>query len=128
MGNVHCTIEADGCRDNDTPEPDDTPIPTAIPTTPVPTTPVTTPICQNIKIYKDSVQVTPSTLIAGNSVVLAVKGSLTPTNARFRVNGGAWQETATKNASDEFTLTYVVPSDVVAFVIEAEVFTQGAWR
>jgi len=85
------------------------------------------PVCQNIKIYKGATQVTPSTLLPGDVVTLAVKGNLSPTKARFRINGGAWQETTTKNASNEFTLSYTIPDGVPDFVIEGEVFTNGAW-
>lgn len=91
-------------------------------------TPPTTPVCQNIKIYKGGVQVTPSTLVAGDEVVLAVKGNLAPTKAHFRVNGGDWQETTTKNSGSEFTLPFTVPSGVTDFVIEGEVFTNGNWH
>lgn len=86
------------------------------------------PVCQNIKIYKDGVQATPSDLVPGDEVVFAVKGNLTPTKARFRVNGNAWAETTTQNASNEWTLEYTVPEGVTEFVIEGEVFTNAAWR
>lgn len=96
--------------------------------TPTPTT-GTSPVCQNIKIYKNGTQVTDlTTLNAGDEVVLAVKGNLAPTKAHFRVNGGAWTETTTKNSSGEFTLNYTIPAGVPDFVIEGEVFTNGAWR
>lgn len=86
------------------------------------------PVCQNIKIYKNGAQVTPSTLLPGDVVTLAVKGNLSPTKSRFRINGGAWQETTTKNASNEYTLSYTIPDGVPDFVIEGEVFTNGAWH
>lgn len=87
----------------------------------------TTPICQNIKIYKGGTQVTPSTLKAGDAVVFAVNGNLSPAKAHFRVNGGTWSETTTKNGSNEFTLNYTVPDGITQFVIEGEVFMDGAW-
>lgn len=106
--------------------------PDPTPTTPIgrntPTPTSIAPICVNIKIYKGGTQVSPSTLRPGDNVVLAVKGNLTPTKARFRINGGAFEETTTKNASDEFTLNYTVPDGVPSFVIEAEVFTNGAFH
>ena len=96
--------------------------------TPTPTT-GNTPTCQNIKIYKGNAQVTnPSTLRAGDVVTLAVKGNLSPTKAHFRVNGGSWTETTTKNAANEHTLSYTIPEGVTDFVIEGEVFTNGAWH
>ncbi|GEM_PF-669941 len=111
-----------GGDDDDSGDDDDTP------PNPTPTT-GTSPVCQNIKIYKNGTQVTDlSTLNAGDEVVLAVKGNLAPTKAHFRVNGGAWTETTTKNASNEFTLSYTIPTGVPDFVIEGEVFTNGAWR
>ena len=120
----HCgTAQNPGCfRDGgDDNGDDDTVQPTATP-------PTVVPVCQNIKIYKGTAQVTPSTLLPGDVVTLAVKGNLTPTKARFRINGGAWQETTTKNASNEFTLSYTIPDGVPDFVIEGEVFTNGAWH
>lgn len=88
----------------------------------------TTPVCQNIKIYKGGTQVTPSTLKAGDTIVLAVKGNLSPAKAHFRINGGTWSETTTKNGSGEFTLNYTIPDGITDFVIEGEVFTDGAWH
>jgi hypothetical protein len=86
-------------------------------------------VCQNIKIYKGNAQVTnPSTLRAGDVVTLAVKGNLSPTKAHFRVNGGSWTETTTKNGANEHTLSYTIPEGVEDFVIEGEVFTNGAWH
>ncbi len=130
-----CNPNGDGCvpgggnptatprpGDDDDDNDDDNTNPTATPTT------GTAPVCQNIKIYKGGVQVTPSTLRAGDDVVLAVKGNLAPTKAHFRVNGGAWTQTTTKNAANEFTLSYTIPAGVIDFVIEGEVFTNGAWR
>lgn len=96
--------------------------------TPTPTT-GTSPVCQNIKLYKNGTQVTDlNSLRAGDEVVLAVKGNLAPTKAHFRVNGSGWTETTTKNANDEFTWSYTIPAGVPDFVIEGEVFTNGAWR
>lgn len=123
--NAHrwCTIEIGGCRDGDDTGDDDTTNPTATPTTGI------APICQNIKIYKDGVQVAnlPG-LRTGDAVILAVKGNLTPIRAHFRVNGGSWTETTTTNSSGEFILAYTMPAGVTEFVIEGEVFTNGAWR
>ncbi len=118
----HCgTDQNPGCfREGGDDNGDDTVQPTA--------TPPTVPVCQNIKAYKGGTQVTPSTLLPGDVVTLAVKGNLAPTKARFRINGGAWQETTTKNASNEFTLSYTIPDGVPDFVIEGEVFTDGAWH
>lgn len=102
---------------------DDTTNPTPTPTT------GTTPICQNIKLYKGGTQVTDlSTLRAGDDVVLAVKGNMSPAKAHFRVNGSSWTETTTQNAGGEFTWSYTIPEGVTDFVIEGEVFTNGAWR
>ena len=119
------------CGD-DGPADDDTSIPTPTPTVPGPTATPTTgtaPVCQNIKIYKGNAQVTnPSTLRPGDVVTLAVKGNLSPTKAHFRVNGGSWTETTTKNAANEHTLSYTIPEGVTDFVIEGEVFTNGAWH
>jgi hypothetical protein len=112
----YCTPDT-GCTGPNCGGGGDEPTPTPIP-----------PICQNIKIYKNGAQVTPTTLQAGDAVILASKGNLTPTKARFRVNGGAWQETTTQNASNEFTLNYTIPSGITDFVIETEVFTNGAWH
>ncbi len=118
LGSGCCKIGAGG----DDTGGDDT-APTATPTT------GNTPVCQNIKVYKGNTQVTDlSTLHAGDTVSLRVKGNLAPTNAHFRINGGSWTETSTKNASDEWTLDYTIPEGVADFVIEGEVFTNGAWH
>ena len=80
-------------------------------------------------MYKGTTLVTDfKTLKAGDEVTLAVKGNLTPTKAHFRVNGGTWNETTTKNASSEFTWNYTIPTGVTEFVIEGEVYTNGAWH
>ena len=116
--------------------------PTNPPHTPPPgstSTPTSTvnPVCQNIKIYKGGTQVTDlNTLKAGDTVSLAVKGNLSPSKAHFRVNGkkpsdantAGWDETTTKNGSDEWTLNYTIPEGVTDFVIEGEVYTNGAWH
>ena len=125
-GGFWCTIDANGCTDQPTQPPD-----TATPTT------GTNPVCQNIKVYKDGTQVADlAALKPGDDVVLAVKGNLSPTKAHFRVNGkkpsnanqAGWDETTDKNSSDEFTLSYTIPEGVSDFVIEGEVFINGAWH
>lgn len=95
--------------------------------TPTPTSPAIHE-CTNLKIYKDGVQVTPSTLRPDDNIVFAVKGSGSPNKARFRVNGAAWAESTTTNASAEYTQAYTVPVGVTDFVIEAEVFVDGVWK
>lgn len=85
-------------------------------------------VCRDIKIYKGDTEVDPSTLKAGDAVVLALKGLGNPTKARFRVNGGAWTETTTKNGKSEYTLDFTVPSGVTQFTIEGELFVLGKWR
>ena len=120
-GGAGCIWAGDDNPDDDTGDDDTT-------ATPTPTTGVN-PVCQNIKLYKNGTQVIDlTTLRAGDDVVLAVKGNLAPTKAHFRVNGGAWNETTTKNASDEFTWSYTIADGVTDFVIEGEVFTNGAWH
>jgi len=119
-----CNPNGFGC----TPIGDDTGGDDTVVNTPTPTTGVT-PVCQNIKLYKNDVQVTDlTTLNTGDDVVLAVKGSLSPTKAHFRINGGAWTETTAANNNSEFTLSYTIPSGITDFVIEGEVYTNGAWR
>lgn len=93
--------------------------------------PTATPIvgqCTNIRVYKDSTVVEPSTLQPGDAVTLAVAGT-NATKARFRVNGGDFTETTTKNSAGEYTLAFTVPSTgVTQFVIEAEVNVAGVWK
>lgn len=132
-------IDDNGCCEVD--RPPKTPRPPTEPpnntSTPTPTTPTTNPVCQDVKLYKNGSQVTAlTTLKAGDEVVLAVKGNLAPTKAHFRVNGkklsdpttAGWDETTTKNSGGEFTIDYTIPSGVTDFVIEGEVFTDGAWH
>lgn len=90
-------------------------------------TPTPIPQCINIKIYKDNAVVTPATLRAGDAVVLAVKGT-NATKGRIRVNGGTFTETTTKNASDEYTVNFTIPTSTTSFTVEAEVFVNGAWQ
>ncbi|MBU1327200.1 hypothetical protein KKB64_05035 [Patescibacteria group bacterium] len=98
-----------------------TPTPTPGPTEPP------GPQCQNIKIYKNGSPVDPSTLRAGDAVIIAVKGT-NAVKARIRVNGGAWTETTTKNASGEYITGFTIPAGVTQFVIEAEVYRNGVWQ
>lgn len=119
-----CVVNGNGCKPGGPTNPPTRP-PGENPTnTPIPQTPV----CQNIKIYKDGTQVSPDTLRAGDVVVLAVKGSMSPEKARFRVNGSAWTQTTEQNGSGEYTLEYTIPEGIADFVIEGEVYTSGAWR
>lgn len=190
---IHCTIDADGCREgNDTGGDDDTTLPTPTPTLPpgtptatpppggaslaycsyadgcIPTDPIynvqtmkdqwgntcaqnlqtyreglTTGVCyvsvaacnpncggkcQDIKIYKGHTQVNPSSLKAGDEVTIQVKGTGGPTKARFRINGGTWQEQTQVNNTGAFYMDYTIPDGITDFVIEGEVFVNGAWR
>lgn len=92
--------------------------------TPTPTEP-SGPQCQDIKIYKSGSPVDPSTLQAGDAVIIAVKGT-NATKAHIRVNGSAWTETTTKNASGEYIIDFTVPTGVTN--IEAEVYRNGTWQ
>ena len=104
---------------------------------PTPTTP-NSPICTNIKVYKGTTQVTPSTLLPGDTVTIAVVGTGNPTQARFRVNGEQitgdtdanpnWTITTTKNASQEYYVSYTIPTNIVTFLFEGETFAAGAWH
>lgn len=86
-----------------------------------------TPACKNIKIYKGGEVVDPTTLTAGDAVVLGVKGD-NATKGRIRVNGGSFNETTTKNSTDHYTIDFTIPTGVTSFTIEAEVFIDGSWR
>lgn len=117
-GSAWCTLDTGGCKggggDDTGGGDDDTSI---------------TPKCQLIKIYKGNTQVTDlKTLKAGDTVTLAVKGNRPGQKGRFRVNGGSWSETTTKNNKDEWTLNYTIATGVTDFVIEGEVYIRGAWR
>jgi hypothetical protein len=113
LDNGGCSCQGSGSND------------TAATATPKPTT---APQCRNIKIYKDSAIVDPTTLRAGDAVVLSVKGDTSATKGRIRVNGGTFTESTTKNASNEYTVDFTIPSGVTTFTVEAEVFISGAWR
>ena len=105
---------------------------------PTPTPDTTSPICTNIKVYKGTVQVTPSTLLAGDAVTIAVVGTGNPTQARFRVNGAQitgdtdadpnWTISTTKNTSGEYFVSYTIPTGVTSFLFEGETFAAGAWH
>jgi hypothetical protein len=114
------------CRTTTTVAPTNGPQPTS-----PPSNPTATPVvgqCTNIKIYKDSTAVTPSTLQPGDAVTLAVIGT-NATKARFRVNGGDFTETTTQNSAGEYTLAFTIPSSgVTQFTVEAEVNVAGVWK
>lgn len=122
-----CTNVEGCCKDTNPTNPPHTGNPTQPPENPTPTS-TTIHECTNLKIYKNGVQVTPSSLRPDDNVVFAVKGSGSPNKARFRVNGAVWTESTTTNASAEYTQAYTVPVGVTDFVIEAEVFVDGVWK
>lgn len=105
---------------------------------PTPTTATTSPICTNIKVYKEAVQITPSTLLPGDDVTIAVVGTGNPTQARFRINGEQitgdtdadpnWTISTAQNASGEYYIPYTIPTGVTSFLFEGETFALGAWR
>jgi len=106
---------------------------------PTPTTATTTsPICTNIKVYKGTEQVTPSTLLPEDAVTIAVVGTGNPTQARFRVNGAQitgdtdadpnWTISTTKNTSGEYFVSYTIPIGVTSFLFEGETFAAGEWH
>lgn len=106
---------------------------------PTPTTATTTsPICTNIKVYKEAVQITPSTLLPSDDVTIAVVGTGNPTQARFRVNGEQitgdtdadpnWTISTTKNTSGEYFVSYTIPIGVTSFLFEGETFAAGEWH
>jgi hypothetical protein len=113
-------------------------------TTTNPPNPTNTPTlppgsCIDIRIFGEGSQLSPSQVRPGDSVTLAVKGSGTPTKARFRVNGQQlerndndanpnWTETTTQDANNFFTVEYTFPENVKDFVIEGEVFVNGNWK
>lgn len=99
---------------------------------PTPTHRPSPPQCNNIKIYKDGQVVTDLTSLAVNDqITIAVSGGLA-TKARIRTNGGAWTQTSTKNATNEYTLNFtILPESIVnnKIDIEAEIFgTDGVWH
>jgi len=89
--------------------------------------------CRWIKVYGSNWQeLTPSQLSnlhSSDRVYFVVSGSGFD-KARFRINGGSWQETTTKKPeTEDFYISYIIPSGVTNFNIEAEVHhpTLG-WR
>lgn len=106
---------------------------------PTPTLPASSsPICTNIKVYKEAVQITPSTLLPSDDVTIAVVGTGNPTQARFRINGEQitgdtdadpnWTISTAQNASGEYFVSYTIPTGVTSFLFEGETFAQGAWH
>lgn len=94
------------------------------------TTTGTAPQCSRIRVYKGTTQLDAAGLAGlkqGDIVTLAVAGA-NATQGRIRVNGGTWNTTTTKNASDEFTVDFTIPASVTSFTIEAEVFGNGVWK
>jgi hypothetical protein len=83
--------------------------------------------CQRIRVYNSSWQEVPQeqldSLKPGDQVYLSVLGSTRNIDkARFRINGGEWQETTSKKeTTGEFYISYIIPTGVTNFRIEAEV-------
>jgi len=91
--------------------------------------------CSLIKVYNSYWQQVSeqnlSLLRPGDQVYLSVLGSGAGIDkARFRINGGGWQETTKKKSgTEEFYINYTIPAGINSFNIEAEVHhpTQG-WK
>ena len=84
--------------------------------------------CLDIKIYTTAgVRITDpvGTIKPGDTIRLSVSGNTNASGglskARFRTNGGVWQETAVKNAAGEYYIDVTVSAG--AFSIEAQVFS-----
>lgn len=83
--------------------------------------------CSNISILKQGTAVSPSTLKPNDAVIIAISGG-NATKAHVRINGGAWLETTTKQGN-AYVIDYVIPTGVLNFVIESEIFgTDGKWH
>lgn len=116
------------CGTPPTPTPTSTITPTPTPTPTITPTPTPAPPqCKNIKIYKGTSVVDPSTLKVGDDVVIAIAG-LNATKARIRINDSEWVESETKNSSSEFTAEFTIPSGPLTFTVEAEVFKDNVWQ
>ena len=114
--------------------PTNTPTPTATPTstptsTPTPTvTPVYSCDCLELRMYDlDWNLITDySLLLPESEVYLAVTGETDHpagiVRARFRINGGEWQETTDQNNNDEFYIDFQIP-DYGDYTVEAQIFT-----
>jgi len=92
--------------------------------------PSTTPSeasCHTLRAYNTSWQQLSSSDLAslrpGNQVYFAVLGSGSGIDkARFRINGGNWQETTNKKiGTEEFYISYTIPKGVINFTVQAEV-------
>jgi cell division septation protein DedD len=115
-----------------------TPKPTKTPTlTPTPAggggetpTPTTAPQCIAMKFYKTGVPLSDAdlaTLQSGDTITLALTPSGAATKARFRVSGGSWNETTTRNSNGEFVWDWTIPSGATTFTIDGELFNGTIW-
>jgi hypothetical protein len=83
--------------------------------------------CRQVKVYNTSWQQLSSSELSqlwpDSQVYFAVLGEGSGIDkARFRINGGSWQETTNKKPeTEEFYISYTIPSGVANFNIEAEV-------
>lgn len=84
--------------------------------------------CLDIKIYTTAGVriINPAgTIKPGDTIRLSVSGNTNASGglskARFRTNGGTWQETSTKNSTGEYYLDVTVAAG--AFSVEAQVFS-----
>lgn len=74
--------------------------------------------CLNVKTFKGSTLLTADNfdeeVDPGDTITLTVAGTTNEpggiNKARFRVNGGSWNETTTKNDAGEFVYNFTVPS------------------
>ena len=82
--------------------------------------------CEFCKVYdEDWEEITDlSTIAIGQTVYFATRGSTTDpkgiTKARFRINGGDWQETTTRHGN-EFYISYTIPS-AGSYTVESMVY------
>ncbi len=67
------------------------------------------------------------TLQWGDILTLALTPSGAATKARFRISGGSWIETTTRNSNGEFILNWTIPSGVTTFTLEGEIFDGTNW-
>jgi hypothetical protein len=83
-----------------------------------------------MKFYKNGALLSDAdlaTLHSGDIITFALTPSGIATKAHFRVNGGSWIETTTKNSSGEFILDWTIPSGVSTFTIDGELFDGTNW-
>lgn len=94
--------------------------------------PTATPVigqCLNVKIYKNDVVVTPSSLMPGDTIVVSIV-AVNATQARIKINNETtWRTTTTKNTAGEWVFpAYTIPVGTLNMSINGQILVNTVWQ